>query len=111
MAWVRAGRRGKTPALPDENYNWRELPALNQEIYEKYRDHRLDTVLEDFDASFSEMMAMLDGMTEEELFSPKVYAWTGNNLVRDYVNSSTAAHYRWASALVRKFARGLQTAG
>lgn len=111
LAWVQVGRRGEVPALPDENYNWRELPALNQEIYETYRDHRLDTVLEDFDTSFAEMMALLDGMTEEELFSPKVYAWTGNNLVRDYVNSSTAAHYRWASALVRKFARGLQAAG
>ncbi|MCB2210351.1 ClbS/DfsB family four-helix bundle protein [bacterium] len=107
MAWVRAGRRGEVPAVPDEDYNWRQTPELNQAIYEKYRDLPLATVMDNFDASFAEMMAMIDGMTDEELFSPGVYEWTGNNLVRDYVNSCTAAHYRWASALLRKFARGL----
>jgi hypothetical protein len=47
-------------------------------------------------------------MSDEELFTPNFYAWTGNSLLRDFVNANTASHYRWASALIRKFTRSLE---
>jgi len=107
LRWYRAGLRGEVPKTPDENYNWRQLPALNQSIYERYKDISMAEVRQNFKASFEEMMSAIDGMTEEELFTPKKYEWTGNSLLRDYVNANTAAHYRWASSLINKFHRSL----
>jgi len=108
LSWYQAGLRGEVPKTPDEKYNWRQLPALNQEIYEKYKDRSLDEVRQAFEVSFEEMMTALDQMSEEELFSPGYYAWTGSGLLRDFMNANTASHYRWATRLVRKFARGLE---
>lgn len=108
LRWYRAGLRGEIPKTPDEEYNWRQLPALNQEIYEKHKDHSLVEVREVFEESFKEIMAVIDRMTEEELFEPRQYAWTGNGLLRDFVNANTANHYRWASRLIRKFIRSLE---
>ena len=108
LRWYRAGLRGEVPKTPDENYNWRQLPALNHEIYLKYRDLSLAEVWKNFEVSFAEMMAAIDGMTEEELFTQNYYEWTGNSLLRDYVNANTASHYRWASKLIKKFSRSLE---
>ena len=110
LGWYRAGLRGKVPKTPDANYNWRQLPALNHEIYLRDKGLSLQEVRKNFDDSFKEMMAALNGMTAEELFTPKFYQWTGNGLLRDFVNANTASHYRWASALIRKFARTLKKA-
>lgn len=108
LRWYRAGLKGDVPKTPDEKYNWRQLPALNHEIYLRHKDLSLAEVRKNFAESFGEMMAAIDTMTEEELFKPNYYEWTGNGLLRDYVNANTASHYRWASAMIRKFARSLE---
>jgi hypothetical protein len=109
LRWYRVGLKGEVLKTPDENYNWRQLPALNHEIYLKYKDKALADVRRDFKTSFEEMMTAIDGMTEEELFTPGFYAWTGNSLLRDYVNANTASHYRWATKLIRKFAKQVES--
>jgi len=108
LRWYRAGLRGEVPTTPDENFNWRQLPALNQAIYEKHKEKSLAQVREDNEAFFKEFMAEIDKMTDEELFTPHYFEWTGNGLLRDYVNANTASHYRWASKLIRKFTRSLK---
>ncbi len=108
LRWYRAGLQGEVPQLPDENYNWRQTPELNHAIYLKYQDLSLDEVLELVEASFKETMTAVNGMTEEELFTPEVYEWTGTHTLATFVNANTAAHYRWASALIRKFTRNLK---
>ncbi len=108
LRWYRAGLRGEVPKTPDEAYNWRQLPELNEAIYQKYKDRPLPEVRQAFEESFNETMAAVEAMTEEELFTPHTYAWTKNNLLRDYVNANTASHYRWASGLIRKFAKSLK---
>jgi hypothetical protein len=107
LRWYRAGLKGEVSPIPDADYNWRELPALNDAIYQKYRDRPLAEVRQAFEDSFDETMAALDGMTEEALFTPNTYDWTGKHLLATYVNANTASHYRWAAKLIRKFARSL----
>ncbi len=105
LRWYLAGLQGEVPKTPDEAYNWRELPALNHAIFETYKDWSLEDVEQAYEASYAETMQVLDEMTEEELFTPNQYEWTGNNLLRDYVNANTASHYRWASKLIRGFSK------
>ena len=94
LRWYRAGLQGEVPKTPDEDYNWRELPALNHAIYESYKDLSLQEVEVAYVNSYEETMAVLDQMTEEELFTPNYYPWTGNHLLAVYVDANTASHLR-----------------
>jgi hypothetical protein len=105
LHWYHTGQQGEVPKPPDENFNWRELPALNNAIYEKYRDWSWIEIHNAYENSFQETLQILQQMTEEELFTADYYPWTGNSLLRDYFNSCTASHYRWASKLIRSFIR------
>jgi len=105
LRWYQAGLRDETPKLPDENYNWRQLPDLNHAIYLKYKDLSLDEILKKYRVSFKETMEAIDGMSEGDLFTPEVFTWTGKHTLATYVNANTAAHYRWASKLIRKFGK------
>jgi len=67
LDWYEAELRGETPAVPAEGYNWSQLPALNQAIYERCRDTALDDVRSQLDASHKHMLEVVASLSEEEL--------------------------------------------
>lgn len=105
MKWYAAGVKGKTPAVPSEEFNWGQLPQLNHAIYLKHRDKPLEQVLKEFKASYKKIMKVIDSIPEKELFTRGQYAWTRNNALAAYFNSATTAHYRWAKGEIRKRGR------
>jgi hypothetical protein len=102
LGWYRAGKRGEQPVTPGSGYNWQQIPALNQHIYEQYRDVPTDEILARFHASYAEMVAEIHMMTNEELFTPKVFAWTKTTTLGSYVVSATCSHYAWAFKEIRR---------
>src|SRR5450756_2969857 len=102
MDWYEAGLRGETPVVPAEGYNWSQLPALNQAIYERCRDTALDDVRSQLDASHKHMLEVVASLSEEELFTPGRYAWIGINTLASYVDSCAGDHYRWALSGIRR---------
>jgi uncharacterized protein (TIGR03083 family) len=102
LGWYATGLRGETPALPAEGYKWSQLPALNQHIHEKHRDRPLADVLEGFRASYDQIMALVESLSEEELFTPGRYAWARTNALASYIVSCTSSHYHWARTELRK---------
>jgi hypothetical protein len=105
LGWYVAGLRGETPALPAPGYKWNQLPVLNQHIYEKYRDQALADVLQGFHMSHGPIMALVESLSEEDLFTPGLYAWTKTNALASYIVSCTSSHYRWARTELRKGSR------
>ena len=106
LSWYRQGKAGKTPVTPSEDYTWREIPALNQAIYEAHKDWPLDNVTAQFEASHAEMLAEIETITNDDLFTPKVYAWTKSTTLGSYLTSATCSHYDWAHKEIR---RGINT--
>ena len=102
LGWYYAGQAGETPALPAPGFKWSELPALNQVIYEKHRDRPLPDVLEEFRTAYRQIMAWVESLSEEELFTPGRYAWARTNALASYAISCTSSHYRWAKSELRK---------
>jgi hypothetical protein len=102
LGWYKAGRRGQVPHTPAEGFSWGQLPALNQQIYEKHRDRPLDDVLKQFRASYRQMLKAVQGLSEEDLFTPGRYAWAKKNTLGAYITSCTSSHYRWARTEMRK---------
>ncbi len=102
LDWYQIGKGGENPQTPAEGYTWREIPRLNQFIYEKYRDTPLDDVQQQFKASHQAMMNAIQSMTDEELFTTKYYQWTKSTTLGSYLTSATCSHYKWARTEIRK---------
>ena len=102
LGWIETGLSGKTPAMPAEGYKWSQLPALNQQIYEKHHDRPLAEILEQFQNSYQQILASIQEFPEESLFTRGYYPWSGNNALAAYFNSATASHYLWARKEIRK---------
>ena len=102
LGWHAAGLRGEVPPLPAPGFKWNQTPQLNQQIYEKHRDRPLDEVLEQFQASHREILCVIQGLSNEELFTAGRYAWTKKNTLGTYMVSGTSSHYLWARKEIRK---------
>ena len=96
MGWYEAGLRGEKPATPAMGYDWSQLPALNQDIYERYENAALGDIRSQLDASHRHMLDVTGSLSEEELFTPGRHKWTGTGNLAAHVNSCTGAHYLWA---------------
>jgi hypothetical protein len=105
LTWYEEGMQGQKPPMPAPGYSWKTTPALNESIFQKYREEpepRLRTLLEE---THQEILALLEGHSEEEIFTKKLYAWTGTTSLGSYAISATASHYHWAYELIRKWVR------
>lgn len=103
--WYEAGRRGETPPVPAEGFKWSQLPALNQQIYEQYRDWSLEKVLEAFRSSHRRTVEFLQGLSDADLTTPGLYPWMNKNALIAYITANTGSHYRWARTEMRKALR------
>ena len=56
LRWLAAGQRGKTAHVPAEGNKWNQLPALNEEIRQKYLRRSLDEVQAMFKESYHKTM-------------------------------------------------------
>ena len=102
IGWYNAGLRNEIPALPASGFKWNQTPQLNQRIYEKYNDMSLDEVLAQFEASSHEILGIIQGLSNDELFTAGYFAWTKKNTLGTYMVSATSSHYLWARKEIRK---------
>lgn len=102
LGWYRAGMKDEVPPLPAPGYKWNQTPALNEMIYEKYCEWELADVLERFHRSHSEILGVINDLSDDQLFTRSVYGWTGKNTMGTYFVSATSSHYLWASKEIRK---------
>lgn len=100
--WYGTGLRGETPVTPAEGFKWNQLPALNQQIYEKYREIPLDQAMELFRESHQKMMALIESLSHEQIFTPGFFPWTKASPLVSYIHPNTGSHYRWARTGLRK---------
>ena len=109
LGWLAASERGETPHVPAEGYKWNQLPALNEEIYQKYYQQPLEEVLSMYRASYQQVMETIEGIPEEKLFTRGLHRWMNKNAFAAYFTSCTSSHYRWARKEMRKGFRVLES--
>ena len=101
IGWYKAGLQGEIPETPAPGMSWRDLPALNQEGYLAHKDDSLESVLALSASSHQEMLDLISSMKEEEIFTPKLFAWTGDSPLLPWIRANTSSHYRWAATNIR----------
>lgn len=104
--WYEAGLRDEMPEVPAPGYKWNQLPALNQAIYEKYRDLTPEKALALLRESHQKTIEFIENLPEADLATPGLYKWMNNNTLMAYLNANTAAHYVWALKDVKKTLNG-----
>ena len=110
LGWYQAGLRGESPSLPALGFKWNQTPQLNQQIFEKWRKRPLTEIIERFHASHHEILTVIKGLSNEQLFTSGQYAWTKKNTLGTYMVSATSSHYLWARREIRKGLRAKKKA-
>ncbi len=103
FTWYEAGSRGEKVPMPAPGFTWKTTPELNEQIYQQHKDQPYDTILTGFQDSHARIMQIIEGHTDEELFTKKKYKWTGSTSLGSYTVSATSSHYDWASDLIKKW--------
>jgi hypothetical protein len=101
ISWYKAGQRGEIPETPAPGLSWKELPKLNQEGYERHKDDKLEDVLDQYQKSHQEIFALVESMSEQEIFEVKYYQWTGESPLLIWIAANTSSHYSWARRNIR----------
>jgi hypothetical protein len=96
FGWYEAGLRDEMPEVPAPGYKWNQLPALNQSIYEKYRNLTPEQALAMFRESHQKTVQFIENLPDADLSTPGLYKWMNQNTLMAYLNANTAAHYVWA---------------
>ena len=92
--------RGETPPLEASTA---ELEPLDLEISSELRGQRLEETLSEFQRSFQDILSTVSSISEEELFTPGYYAWTGQETLTDFITACTYDRYEWAKGLIRRW--------
>ena len=81
--------------LPSE-YSWKTYGAMNVMFWNKHQETSFEEAKKKFAKSHAEVINLIESYSNEQLFVPKYFAWTGNAALGDYCVSTTSSHYDWA---------------
>lgn len=93
LRWVEIGQRGEIPERPEPGISWADEDRLNQSVVERGRARSLDEVRAEFTAAYRAIYEAIAAMSEDELFTPGYYAWTGDEPLAAIVRGVTTDHY------------------
>ena len=102
LEWYEIGMSGIKPEMPAKGYTWKTTSDLNKWINEKYSNHKFDDIKDNLNKSHNKVMQLVHDHSDEELFTKKLYKWTGSTSLGAYLISSTSSHYDWAFKLIKK---------
>lgn len=108
IRWYQEARAGGQPAVPTEKYKWNQLKELNAEIHERFAETPLNEVEAEFARVHDELYHLIEGLSEEELFTKKRFTFTGSSDLVTYLNSATASHYRSARRHIARWWKARQ---
>lgn len=107
--WINSNIDGvEMPFLPAP-YNWKNYADMNVGFFEKHKDTKLEDAKRLFAESHKEVMDLVEGFSNEDLFSKGAYKWTGGTTLGSYCVSSTSSHYDWAIKKLKAYKRALKT--
>ena len=86
--------------LPSE-YSWKTYGAMNVMFWNKHQITSFEEALKLFKKSHAEVMNLIEQYSNEELFMPKHFVWTGNVALGEYFVSTTSSHYDWAMKKIK----------
>lgn len=101
--WVAANQAGTPTNFFPAPYTWRNYAALNEQFVHQHQKTTYEKARELLAASHQQVLTMIEGFTNEELFTKKHFSWTGTTSLGSYFASATSSHYAWAAKKTRAY--------
>jgi hypothetical protein len=105
MEWYQTGVQSSSSAIEPVGMCQKAMDALNQHIYETNQWRSLDVVLAEFHASYQQVVTVIEGIPERDMFVRRRFTWTGKLTLADYIAGNTCNHYSWANSQIRKWVK------
>jgi hypothetical protein len=107
IGWIETGKRGETPEVPAPGYTFDDADRLNDDIYTQHKDQPLDAVRADFEHWYGQMLALVESLSDDELFSPDAFEWTyRQDPLALYVAHNSYIHDNEHAVTIRKWLAG-----
>ena len=102
ISWVESNKaETEAPFLP-EPYNWKTYGVMNVEmIWKKHQDTAFEDSKEMLKKSHLRVLELAESFSTEELFTKKVFPYTGGTTLGSYFISVTSSHYDWAMKKIK----------
>ncbi|MDR0364552.1 MAG: ClbS/DfsB family four-helix bundle protein [Bacteroidales bacterium] len=108
LNWVHSNQAGNKIGFLPEPYNWKTYPEMNVMFWKKHQNTSLEESVKLLQKSHSDVMKLIDLFSDEELFTKKVFSWTGTTSLGSYCVSSTSSHYDWAMKKIKIHKKSLE---
>jgi len=99
---------GKGIAFLPSEYSWKTYGAMNVQFWKKHQETSFESAKEMLAKTHTEVMKLIEGFSNEELFTKKYYDFTGTTDLGSYFVSSTASHYDWAIKKIKLHCKKVQ---
>lgn len=105
FGWYKVGMAGRKPEMPAKGFTWKMTPELNLQIWKSYQLSTLTEVRTKLRNSHRKLQKLIEQHSPEELFTKRLYPWTGSTSLGVYLTAAGWSHYQWAFRLLHKFVK------
>jgi hypothetical protein len=92
IGWIDALMAGRRPDRPaDATQEW--VNETNARIFDEHRGRGLDAVRQESQASHDALLALIDRLSEDELFDPQHFGWARGNALAPWLRGNADQHY------------------
>lgn len=92
IGWIDALMRGQRPNRPEIiGEAWTD--STNARLYDETRDKSLADVRAESQASYEAMLALIERLSEDELFDPQHFPWARGREIAPWVRGNADEHY------------------
>jgi len=103
LNWTNANMNGDNKPFLPEPYTWKTYGDMNMEFWKKHQATSFTDAVAMLKDSHTKVMALIESLTDEELFEKKHFPWTGTTNIGSYCISATASHYDWAMKKIKLY--------
>ncbi|WP_125702169.1 ClbS/DfsB family four-helix bundle protein [Lacticaseibacillus daqingensis] len=108
LAWSTANLAGTPQRFLPKPYTWASCGKLSQKIQASHQTMTLAAARQAYETSDAAIMTQLEDLTNEQLYLPHFYRWTGSMRLGDYAALVTAQHAAWAVKVVARAAHQMK---
>jgi hypothetical protein len=102
LNWTAANLKGRSKPFLPEPYNWKTYGDMNVEFWNKHQTTPCNEAETNLRESHEKVLALIETLSNDELFQKKHFSWTGTSTLGSYCVSVTASHYDWAMKKIKQ---------
>jgi hypothetical protein len=107
LKWVSSNVAGNKSSFLPEPYNWKTYGDMNVEFWKKHQKTELLHAKKLVQESHKSALELVEGFTNEELFTKQFFNWTGTTTLGSYCVSAMPSHYEWATKKLKAHVKRL----